>query len=178
MNENTRAKLDPVETESPTAHTYCTFQLQGGLFGIDALAVKEITVLPPLTPIPHAPGAVRGCVNLRGQIVLVSDMNCLLQTGESAIGPETRLVVFRAHLGDPFGILVDRIGNIVELCDEKIEKTANGSLSRENAGDSSPEALVAGIGKLSDKLLTILDAGKLLPHIEAAIVQSHKKSYH
>jgi purine-binding chemotaxis protein CheW len=179
MNGNTSAQQDRSQTESPPARTFCTFHLQGGLFGIDALAVKEITVMPPLTPIPHAPPAVRGYVNLRGHIVLVLDGNCLLNHGQASFGPGTRLIVFRAHLGDPFGILVDRIGDIVELSDERIERNEAGGIDREGRGDSpSQENLISGVGKIGESLLTILDAAKFLPHIDAVIEQYHKKAYH
>jgi purine-binding chemotaxis protein CheW len=178
MKTLTEQNVEPIEADSQAARTYCTFRLEGGLFGIDALAVKEIAVMPPMTPIPHAPAAVRGCVNLRGQIVLVLDANALLRIGETAIDSLTRLIVFRAHLGDPFGILADRIGDIVELCDNEIEKRISAAISRENTGDSPQDELIAGIGKLDGELLTILDGGKLLPHVEAVIEQYVKKAYH
>jgi purine-binding chemotaxis protein CheW len=177
MNENPCMNCDSPKTGSPTARTYCTFQLQGGLFGIDALAVKEISVLPPLTAIPHAPAAVRGYVNLRGQIVLVLDLNRLLRLGESTLDSDTRFVVFRSHTGGPHGILVDRIGDMVDLSAERIENTANGVSARENSrGSFSPEELIEGIGKLDDKLLTILDAGNFLPQIEADISLYNKRT--
>jgi purine-binding chemotaxis protein CheW len=179
MNKNPLTKNDPLKAESPVAHTYCTFQLQGGLFGIDALAVKEISVLPPLTPIPHAPSSVRGYVNLRGQIFLVMDLNRLLQLGETMLGFDTRLIVFRAHLGDPCGILVDSIGDMVELSADRIEQHLSGDLSREKAADLLPQDdLIAGVGKLDTGLLTLLDAGKFLPHIETEIAEYNKKAYH
>jgi purine-binding chemotaxis protein CheW len=179
MNRSTGPNSEPLKTDSPVAGTYCTFLVRGGLFGVDALAVKEITAVPPLTPIPHAPEAVRGYVNLRGQIVLVLDSQGILHGGEMAIGPETRIVVFRAHLGDPFGMLVDSIGDIVELSGERIERPAYGATSRdENGGSPLHEELFFGIGKLDRGLLTILDAGKLLPHLDAVIEQYRKKAYH
>lgn len=178
MKSSTEKKVEPIEADAPAARTYCTFRLEGGLFGIDALAVKEIAVLPPITPIPHAPDAVRGCVNLRGQIVLVLDANALLRIGETAIDSATRLIVFRASMGDPFGILADRIGDIVELSDEEIEKREFDAISRENTSASPREDLIAGIGKLDGELLTILDGGQLLPHVEAVIEQCVKKAYY
>jgi len=178
MTESTTFHAEVRKMESSVEHTFCTFLLHGGLFGIDALAVKEVTVLPTPTPIPHAPEAARGYVNLRGQIVLVLDLNRLLHLGPSTIGPDTRLVVFRGRLGDPFGILVDRIGDIVTLGGEQIKKRGNGAFSREGTGDEPQEALLAGIGKLDDRLLTILDAGKLLPQIETEIAEHHEKTYH
>src|SRR5262245_30115467 len=87
----------------------CTFYLDSNLYGVDIRLVKEVSPLPPLTWIPHAPAEVRGYVNLRGLIHLVLDLQRLLGMAGTALGPETRLVLFKPVLGDPFGVLVDRI---------------------------------------------------------------------
>jgi chemotaxis signal transduction protein len=171
-------KSSVVELNSATARTYCTFHLQNGLYGIDALAVKEITVLPCITPIPHAPPEVRGYVNLRGQIVLVLDSNQIVSGISSTLGPDSRLIVCRAHLGDPFGILADGIGDIWELNDDKIEKYEVGAFTEETAACFSREELIFGMGKLEGGLLAILDARRLLPIIEAVIEHNFKKTYH
>ena len=158
--------------------TYCTFIVGNGLFGTEASLVKEVAVVPFMTPIFQVPDAVRGYVNLRGQIVLVLDLKCILLRSATPIRDDTRLVVFRSCLGDPFGILVDRIGDIVELHDNQIEKCAIGTYV--NGGDQHAlpeEELISGIGKLADRLLSILDARKLLPHIDKAIAQCRAASH-
>jgi purine-binding chemotaxis protein CheW len=139
--------------------SYCTFRLGDALFGIDVRLVQSVNMLPPLTPVPHAPPAVSGCVNLRGQIHLVVDLKRLLGTGVTEPGPDTRLIVFKPALGDPFGILVDRIGDIVELRAEQVEARGNG----QNGADA--EELVRAVGKLDGELLIMLDARRLLPGV-------------
>jgi purine-binding chemotaxis protein CheW len=148
---------------NPT-RSFCTFRLGANLFGLDARLVKEISTLPPLTGIPHAPAAVRGCVNLRGQIHLVLDAQALLGLGPTTLGPETRLVVLKPALGDPTGVLIDRIGDIVHLSAEAIEDRG--------LGDTIPadgNSLVRGIGKLDGELLIILEATLLLPAVERSL---------
>ena len=150
--------------------TYCTFRLRSGLFGADTRLIKEVTALPPVTPIPHAPAAVRGCVNLRGHVVLVLDLNCLFERQPTALSPECRLIVFKPEVGESLGALVERVGDIVELPSAQIETrragiTANGSLS-----ESRPEQdLLWGVGKLAGELLMILDARQLRPCLEHAV---------
>jgi purine-binding chemotaxis protein CheW len=143
---------------------FCTFRLGAALFGVDVRLVKEVTTPPPLTPIPHAPPAVRGYVNLRGQVHLVLDLRRLLKMEAAVFGPETRLVLFKPALGDPFGVLVDRIGDIVELRPDQLEDR------RPDETNGAPDTeLVSGIGKLDGELLLLLDARKLLPSVERAI---------
>jgi chemotaxis signal transduction protein len=140
--------------------SYCTFRLGDALFGIDVRLVQSVNMLPPLTPVPHAPPAVSGCVNLRGQINLVVDLKRLLGTGVTEPGPNTRLIVFKPALGDPFGILVDRIGDIVELRPDQVEQRGN--------GQTEADELVRAVGKLDGELLIMLDARLLLPGVERA----------
>jgi purine-binding chemotaxis protein CheW len=150
---------------------YCTFWLGNGLFAAEASLVKEVAVMPFLTPIPQSPAPVRGYVNLRGQIVLVLDLKCILMKSATQIGDDTRLVVFRSSLGDPFGILVDRISDIVSLNENRIEKCATGIYTNDGENRTPEGELITGIGKLADNLLSILDARKILPHIEKAIAR-------
>jgi len=157
--------------------TYCTFWVGNGLFGTEASLVKEVAVLPCMTPVPQAPDAVRGYVNLRGQIVLVLDLKRILLRSLTPIGDDTRLVVFRGCLGDPFGILVGRIGDIVALHDARIEKCATGTYARGGEQRTPPEEeLISGIGKLAGELLSVLDARKLLPIIDKAIAECRATS--
>jgi chemotaxis signal transduction protein len=155
--------------ESP-GKTYCTFWVGDSLFGTEASLVKEISVVPFMTPIPHSPGAVCGYVNLRGHIVLVLDLKWILLRTATPISNDTRLVVFRGSLGDPFGILVDRIGEIIPLRDDRIEECAVNAHAYGGAQSLELEhELISGIGKLADRLLSILDARTLLPFVEKAI---------
>jgi purine-binding chemotaxis protein CheW len=158
------------------SHTFCTFRLGGDLFGADTLVVKEVTPLPPMTPIPHAASAVRGYVNLRGQIFLVLDLNCLLGRNPTQIGVDTRLVVFRPDLGDPFGVLVDCIGDIVTLRGDQIEQHPSAALAKDAEIDMRyDEELIMGIGKLDRELLSILNARQFLPCVEKSMRNSLRK---
>jgi purine-binding chemotaxis protein CheW len=150
--------------------TYCTFRLQDGLFGVETRVVKEVTALPPVTPIPHAPLAVRGYVNLRGHIVMVVDLDCLLRREPAALSPASRLVVLKPELGDALGLLVECIGDIVAVNAEQIETHRAGKVASGSPGVTLPqEELIRGIGKLDGQLLLILDARQLLSCLEITL---------
>jgi purine-binding chemotaxis protein CheW len=133
---------------------YCTFWLGGSLYGVEVRLVRELALPPPLTPVPHAPPSVLGYVNLRGHVHLVLDLKRLLGQGATAHTPDTRLVLFKPALGDPFGALVDRAGDIVAVAPESVE--------------AAPDGLVSGVGKLDGGLLILLDARKFLESTGAA----------
>jgi purine-binding chemotaxis protein CheW len=53
----------------------CTFHIGPFYFGIPVEAVQEVLRGQTLTPVPLAPPAVKGLLNLRGDIVTVLDLS-------------------------------------------------------------------------------------------------------
>jgi purine-binding chemotaxis protein CheW len=155
--------LPAVVSAPASTRTFCTFRLGDGLFGLDAALVQSVNLPPALTPLPQAPDAVRGYANLRGQIHLVLDLKRLLNLGATELGPDTRLVVFKAVLGDPFGVLIDRVGGVATLRPDQIEAGAPAET------DSPQGGLVCGVGKLDGELVALLDAGNILPAVEQSL---------
>jgi chemotaxis signal transduction protein len=162
--DRTRLPASPAADEPQ--RSFCTFYLGEAVYGIDIRLLRDVNAVPPVTRIPHAPEAVRGYVNLRGQIQLVLDLRVLLGLALTTIGPETRLILFQPALGDPFGVLVDRIGDIVTLAKGQIEERRKA----ETTGDeTAQEELIEGFGKLEKELFNIVDGHKLLPRIERLV---------
>jgi purine-binding chemotaxis protein CheW len=150
------------------ANHYCTFRLAGRLFGFDIRAVKEVNTQTTFAPVPHAPPAVCGYVNLRGNICLVLDLRQLLGLAPAAVTADCRLLIFKPAVGESFGVLVDAIGDIVTLDGDRTEAW------RPEEGEplAAARELVAGIGKLAGELLVIVDAQRLLGTLAADILPS------
>lgn len=53
---------------------FCTFHLDSLFLGIEVLRVQEVIRAQPMTHVPLAPPAVKGLINLRGQIVTAIDL--------------------------------------------------------------------------------------------------------
>ena len=58
-----------------------TFYLEGELFGIDIGLVKEINRKIKYTEVPGAPEHIVGLYNMRGQVVTIFDVACILHRG-------------------------------------------------------------------------------------------------
>ena len=134
---------------------YCTFRLAGRLFGVDVLAVKEVNTRTAFTPVPRAPAAVIGLVNLRGQLHLILDLRRLLGLGPARVTPDSRLVVFKPAVGESFGVLVDAVGDVVRVAAAQTEGYRPDDPAR--AG-----GLVTGVGKVEGDLVVIVDPYRLL----------------
>lgn len=155
------SELAPTETD---ALLYCSFWLGAHCFGVPASAVSEVHAPVPLTRIPGAPSAVRGYVNLRGQLYLVLDpAELLLGTAAASIG-DAELIVFRTEIGEAFVIAVDRVGDMLPIPPEQIHvpKARTGDVDLTSQSHRL-ESLVAGHATLEEFLVTLVEPRKLLP---------------
>ncbi|MBX7148506.1 chemotaxis protein CheW [bacterium] len=134
---------------------FCTFTLDGHHFGVDVEKVQEVIRYQEMTFIPLANSIITGLINLRGHIVTAMDLRRRL--GMNDRGENEKLptnVVIRSE-DSPVSLLVDEIGDIMELEDETFEAppaTLQGSVKE----------LISGAYKLKDKLLLILKVDETL----------------
>ncbi len=136
----------------PADRQYCTFTLAGQLFGVDALAVQEIIRAQEMTRVPLAPAAVRGLINLRGQIVTAIDLRRRLGLPDRS--PESPPVNVVVHTDDgAVSLLVDEIGDVLAVSESLYERPPE--TLRGPARD-----LIRGAYKLGGRLLTVLDVAR------------------
>ena len=139
---------------------FVTFRIQDELFGVDILDVKEVTPMIEITPVFHAPEEVMGYMNIRGEIHLVLNMRYLLGFPSTEPTPNSRVVIFKQTIAEPFGIMVDRVGDVLEVSNEQIETDIQVDASSISSGAGSQ--MVTGVCKLEKELLVLLNAHKFL----------------
>lgn len=155
--------LEPAQLTS-LANLYCTFWLEGQCFGIPSSTVSEVHAPVPLTPIPGAPAAVRGYVNLRGQLYLVLDPAELLLGRPQPAQATHELIVFQAQVGEAFAIAVERVGDMLPISHEQIHvprpRTDDVDLSND---EFRAARLIVGHATLEAQLVVLVEAKELLP---------------
>jgi purine-binding chemotaxis protein CheW len=147
---------------------FCTFRVDGRLFGVDILDVKEVTAEAGLTRVAHAPDEVLGLVNIRGHIYLALDLHRLLGLPATVVTGDSRLVLFKPAVGHAFGVMVDAIADIQTVDAGRAE-----SFTR-----ADPEAAAVGAGRadlidsvyeLDGELLVVLNPRRFLAVIEQSL---------
>lgn len=133
---------------------FCTFFLDGHVFGTPVPKVQEVIQHQEMTRVPLAPDVVSGLINLRGQIVAAIDLRRRLGLADRSQGQLPMNVVVRTTEG-AVSLLVDEIGDVIEVEEEALE--------------SPPETLhgfarevVRGVYKLSGRLLLALDIDRIV----------------
>jgi purine-binding chemotaxis protein CheW len=133
---------------------FASFFVEDLLFGIGVEAVQEVTASEDLTRVPLAPRNVAGLINLRGQIVTAIDLrSCLFPIEPTATRASVNVIL---HADNGYiSLLVDRVGDIVEVSDDSFE------LSPETLREPGRK-LIPGVYKLNKRLLHVLDLEQAL----------------
>ena len=133
---------------------FATFYLRDIFFGVPVEDVQEVLQFHEVTPVPLACAFLPGVINLRGQILTAMDLKMRLGLTEEAFSGGGMHVVIRCNDG-LVSLLVDKIGEVLEIDGELCE--------------IPPKTLKPGVHevttlvcKLEEKLLLILDTGKLM----------------
>jgi purine-binding chemotaxis protein CheW len=131
------------------AAQYCTFRLDGHLFGIPVDTVQEVLQQQSMALVPLAPPEVAGLLNLRGQIVVTIDLRVRLGLPGRPDGSPTVSVVVRTHEGT-VSLVVDQIGDVLEPVDEMFEPVPE-------TVPAAVRSVVDHVCKLAGELMLVLD---------------------
>jgi len=130
----------------------CTFYLEDLYFGVEVEKVQEVIRYQEMTRIPLAPEVIAGLINLRGQIVTAIDLRRQLELPPRDAAQLPMNVVIRREDG-PISLLVDEIGDVVEVDEDSFEKPPD-------TLESGRQQFLRGVYKLKHKLLLLLDTDK------------------
>ena len=149
------------ETQTPIRQ-FCTFRINGRLYGIDIQDVKEVCPEAGFTPIFHAPQAVKGYMNIRGWIYLLLDLRRILGFEEKAVEGAGRAILFKPGVGENFGIRVDTIADIETVDQAQIENRRKQDRELPEGAERRGIDIALGICKMEKELLVILNPRNLL----------------
>jgi purine-binding chemotaxis protein CheW len=148
-----------------TQRLFCTFRVDGRLFGIDILDVKEVTAETTYTRVAHAPDEVLGLVNIRGHIYLALDLRRLLGMPATDLTSNSRLLLFKPSAGSAFGVVVDEISEIQTVDSNRIEAFTRND--HETAATNVQRIdLIDAVCKLGNELFVVLNPRRFLAVVE------------
>jgi purine-binding chemotaxis protein CheW len=163
------------EQSSSQNYQYLTFTLSEDIYAINILKIKEILEYQSLTPVPLTPNFIRGVLNLRGKVLPVIDL--VARFGGSPTIPTKRTCIIIVEIlieandqQDPpttmdLGVVVDMVNRVVDLTDNDIEPPPS-------FGAKIRVDFIAGMGKLDDFFMILLDITRVLSVEELMIVDA------
>jgi purine-binding chemotaxis protein CheW len=123
-------------------------------FGVPIELVHEIVRIMEITSVPDAPDFIEGVINLRGKIIPVIDLRKRFGETKITSGKKNRILV--AEIMDKIvGLVVDAASEVVKIPPADIEPPPN-------VFGESEVNYVTGVGKLANKLIILVDLGKIM----------------
>ncbi len=158
---NALATLDRPTGATPygvTQQQFVTMQLGDQWFGISVMNVQDVLRSLHVSPVPLAPRAVAGALNIRGRVVTAIDMRARLNiVGEA---PKNSMYVVVEYQQELFALIVDAVGDVLTLSMRDFEPPP-ANLSGNWRG------VAAGVFKLKKGLMVIIDVIHVIDGIRA-----------
>lgn len=153
--------------ETTEDHQYLIFNLGSESFALAILQIKEIIEYGQLTEVPMMPAVVRGVINLRGAVVPVIDLAIRFWKRPTRIGRRSCIIIVELAEADQhqiMGVVVDAVNKVTEIADTDMEPPpAFGSRIRTD--------FMAGMGRIDDHFVVILNAARVLSLDELTAIQ-------
>lgn len=90
---------------------HCVFARQRQLFAVSVSAAREVLIGEMITPVPQAPPALVGVLNLRGEVLPIVRLDPLLDLPVQPPTVEDQILVLSCH-GVDVGVIVDRVREV------------------------------------------------------------------
>lgn len=145
-------------------HQLVVFALANEHYGVEIAAVEGIIKLQAITAVPHAPEFVEGVTNLRGKVLPIIDLRKRFGLAQGEATRDTRIVVVELD-GQTVGMVVDGVSEVLRVSSEAVEPPSP-------IVTTVDSAFIRGIAKVGDRLVTLVDLGKVLQTHEQAELSS------
>lgn len=137
-----------------SAHEYITLTMADQLFGLPIGDVHEVFSVNRITRVPLTAKPIKGLLNLRGRVVTAICLRAVLGLPDASEHTE-RMAIGVEIDGEPFALLVDRIGDVVRLPPATFEANPIHL-------NAEWQNLSKGVHRLETSLLVILDPERIV----------------
>lgn len=138
------------------------FELANKEYAVEVDVVQGIERVMAITRVPRMPAYVKGVINLRGVITPVIDLRERFEIESKEMDDDTRVIIVSLENYD-VGLIVDAANDIVDIPIQSIE-------SQPEVVGSVESDFIAGIAKVEQRLLVILELATVLAPINRAEV--------
>lgn len=136
-----------------------TFHIDGELYGIDVVQVKEVLRFSAVTPVPGSDHYILGIINVRGNVVTIIDTRRLFNLPPTETDDESRIIVVDFFEDEVVGLVVDSVNEVLNLPAHEIDRAPTLS------GDEVTNRFVNGVCYHQNVLIISLDLNKILTSI-------------
>jgi purine-binding chemotaxis protein CheW len=149
-------KEDLYEREEPKEESlqFIVFRLAQEWYGVEITKVKEVIKAGKITYLPSSPEHIAGVVNLRGNILSVTDLKTIFSLPHKEPTEKARIIAIKSGVLET-GFLVDEVVESIEIPVSKIEPSLP-TLPAEGG------KYIEGQCKVGNRLIALISAMKVL----------------
>lgn len=129
---------------------HCVFQCGDVMFSLPATAVREVTIMPTVVPVPLSHPSLAGIGNLRSEFLPVIDLEPLVGNQARLVAETGQLLVIQSPLGS-WAIAIDKVVAI-----DGIETHIDAGQRNENT-----ISVLMGTATYDGKVISVLDVNGL-----------------
>ena len=129
------------------------FRLDNEDYAIAITKIQEIIVMKPITRIPQVPDFIEGLINLRGSVIPIVNLRKRFGLPSREVDDETRTIVVNIQ-DKTVGCIVDAVTEVRRINRDQIQPPPLSVLAISHQ-------YIAGLARLDDRLLIILDIERL-----------------
>ena len=154
-------------TRTSKGSKFLTFLMANEKYGLEILKVREIIGMLDVTSVPTTPAFIRGVINLRGKVIPVVDLRLKFRMAAKEDGERTCIIVVqisRSGKDLTMGIIVDEVSDVLDIDQDQIEPPPV-------FGVNIRTDFILGMGKVDQKVVTMLDIDRVLTEYETNLVE-------
>jgi purine-binding chemotaxis protein CheW len=133
---------------------WVTFQLADEVYGINVMQVHEVLRMTEIAPVPGAPAAVVGIINLRGNVVTVIDTRELFCLPANELTEQARIMIVECSKVT-VGLLVDGVAEVINLDNNEIDIAPS-------VGSDDNSRYIQGVYNRGGEILILVALDKLV----------------
>jgi purine-binding chemotaxis protein CheW len=145
---------------------YLTFVLNNEVYGVNILSIKEIIDYGNITRVPMVNSFIAGVINLRGSVVPIIDLALRFSEPPSGRTKRSSIVIIELKHNEQdmeIGITVDEVNEVINIPFNEIEAAPE-------FGTKIRTDFIAGMGKVENHLLILLDIENILAIDELSLI--------
>lgn len=151
FKEQTEEELEELNS---TSEKYLTFLIDKQFYAFHINDVVEIIEMMEITPVPEFPDYAKGIINLRGILIPIIDVRLRFCKNEMDYNERTCIIILNLK-GIQVGFIVDTVDEVVDIDKSNISGVPKIS-------DTKTRKYIQGVGKLSNKIVMLVNAQKML----------------
>lgn len=142
------------DDEDTQKDRFLTFRIADEEYAVAISCVIEVIGMQKITHVPDMPEFVKGVINLRGQVIPITDIR--MRFGMETREYDDRTCIVVVNVEETFvGIVVDTVSDVLDMPEDSI---APAPIINQTPGSR----YITGLGKVNEDVKIILDVSKLL----------------